>query len=376
MGSVLETAIAIVGMAGRFPLAQDLEELWENLLQGHECVRFFRPDELRAAGVSEETLSDERYVPARSVLEGSDLFDAEFFGFSPREAEVTDPQHRLFLESAWHALESGGVDPSRFPGRIGVFASASLNTYLFDGQAQAQAMRSVGRYRALLGNDKDYLPTWVSYKLGLSGPSVAVQSACSSSLVAVHLACQSLLTGECDLALAGAASVQRDQLSGYRYEEGGILSPDGYCRAFDADAAGTVGGNGVGVVLLRRLSDALTGRDPIRAVIRGSAVNNDGSAKVGYTAPSVEGQARAIAEALAVAELSPEQIGYVEAHGTGTRLGDPVEVAALSEVFRAEGVDVQPGACLLGSIKTNMGHLDTAAGVAGLIKAVLALESG
>jgi iturin family lipopeptide synthetase A len=373
--------IAIVGAAGRFPRAGDLAELWDRLRQGEELISVFSPAELLAAGVPEELLRHPRYVRARGALAGSDLFDAAFFGFTPREAEITSPQHRLFLETCWHALEDAGCDPARLPGAtgdtgntgaIGVFASGSSCNYFFDLYAQPGLVASVGSLRVQIANEKEFLPTWASYKLDLKGPSINVQTACSSSLVAVHMACQSLLNRECDLALAGGVSVRYRDAAGYLYEEGGILSPDGHCRAFDAAAAGTLDGDGVGVVVLKRLLDALEDGDPIRAVIKGSAVNNDGAGKIGFTAPGPGGQTRVIAEALAVAGVDPATVSYVEAHGTGTRLGDPIEIAALNEAFRAR--TAARGFCAVGSVKTNMGHLDAAAGIAGLIKTMLALE--
>ena len=365
-----ETDIAIVGMAARFPGARDTLQFWRNLRAGVECISFFSDEELLAAGVDPQLLAHPDYVKAAAVLEDIELFDAAFFGFSRREAEITDPQHRLFLECAWQALEDAAYDPAAFEGTVGVLAGVSMSSYLLNLYAESEAMRSVGQFRTLIGNDKDHLPTWTSYKLNLQGPSVNVQTACSTSLVAVHLACQSLLGGECDMALAGGASVGARQKTGYLYEEGGIRSPDGHCRAFDAMARGTVGGNGVGVVVLRRLSDALVDGDTVRAVIRGSAINNDGSVKVGYTAPGLEGQVKVISEALAVAEVEPATIDYVEAHGTGTALGDPIEIEALQRAFRRDDV----GGVAIGSVKTNIGHLDAAAGVAGLIKTTLALE--
>ncbi|HYG61594.1 MAG TPA: beta-ketoacyl synthase N-terminal-like domain-containing protein, partial [Thermoanaerobaculia bacterium] len=364
--------IAIVGMAGRFPGSADVDALWRNLRDGIEGISFFSPEEMRAEGVSRETLALPNFVPAGGVLDDIDLFDAELFGFQPREVEVTDPQHRLFLECAFEALERAGYDPFTEPGAIGLFAGCGLSGYLSEVCANPRAMAAVGSYRAVLGNDKDFLSTWVSYKLNLRGPSLSVQTACSTSLVAVHLACQSLLNGECDMALAGGASVPARQRSGYLHQAGGIHSPDGHCRAFDARAQGTVRGSGVAVVVLRRLSDALASGDRIHAVIRGSAVNNDGALKIGYTAPSQEGQARVISEALSLAGLSPDDISYVEAHGTGTALGDPIEIAALTQVFRAG--TRRRGFCGIGSVKTNLGHLDTASGIAGLIKTALALE--
>ena len=362
-----DAAIAIIGMAGRFPGASDIETFWDNLCNGVELISFFTDQELIAAGIDAELLNQPNYVKARATLQGVELFDAAFFGIHPREAESMDPQHRLFLECAWHALEHAGYDSARYQGRIGLYAGVGMNTYLL--HVDRDQLASVGAYQAFIGNDKDFVPTRVSYKLNLRGPSVNVQTACSSSLVALHLACQSLLTGACDMAMAGAVSISVPQTAGYIQEAGGILSPDGHCRAFDARAQGTVFGSGVGIVVIKRLRDALSDGDTIHAVIKGSAINNDGSAKIGYTAPSVEGQAAVIAEALAAAQVPPETIQYVEAHGTGTPLGDPIEIAALTQIYGARA----GGHCAIGSVKTNIGHLDTAAGIAGLIKAVQAL---
>ena len=365
--------VAIIGMAGRFPGAGDVETLWDNLAHGREGISLLSEAELLAGGADPALLRRDDYVRAKGVLADGDRFDAAFFGYSPREAEILDPQHRVLLECAWEALESAGCDPGTFDGRIGVFAGASLNSYLlFNLMANRRAIGSIGSYQALIASDKDFLASRVSYKLGLTGPSITVQTACSTSLTAVHLACQSLLAGECDLALAGGVSVSAPLTGGYLYEQGGILSPDGHCRAFDAEAGGTVSGNGVGLVVLRRLADALAGGDAIDAVIRGTAINNDGAVKAGYTAPSVDGQAEVIAEALAVADVDPATIGYVEAHGTGTVLGDPIEVAALTRAFREHTQDV--GFCAVGSAKSSVGHLDAAAGVTALIKATLALK--
>ncbi len=364
--------VAVIGMAGRFPGAASVAELWRNLCGGVESISFFTADELAAAGVDPRLLADPRYVRARGVIAGADLFDAAFFGYTPREAEAMDPQHRLFLECAWGALEDAGYVPGAAAGSIGLYAGAGFGGYLANLASRPELLAAMGEFQALIGNDKDFLPTRVSYKLDLKGPSVSVQTACSTSLVAVHLACQSLVHGECDMALAGGVSVRVPLAAGYLYQEGGIVSPDGHCRAFSADARGTVGGSGAGVVVLKPLDRALADGDSIYAVIRGSAVNNDGAAKVGYTAPSVEGQAAVIAEAQAMAEVEPETIGYVEAHGTGTALGDPVEIAALAQVFRGGGD--RRGTCAIGSVKTNLGHLDAAAGVAGLIKTALALH--
>ena len=367
--------IAIIGLAGRFPGAANVEEFWQNLVAGRESIARLGREELRAAGVPDADLDDPNYVRAAPLLSDIELFDANFFGFTPNEAEITDPQHRLFLECAWEALESAACDPRRYDGRIGVFAGCGIDNYfLTQLLASGGLPQAVDPLQVLIGNDKDYLATQVSYKLDLKGPSVAVQTACSTALVATNLAAQSLLAYQCDVALAGAVCLEVPQLRGYLYQEGGIVSPDGHCRPFDAAARGTVFGSGSGAVVLKRLEDALEEGDPIRAVIRGSAINNDGKAKVGYTAPSQQGQADVIALAQAIAEIEPEDFGYVEAHGTGTPLGDPVEIAALTEVFRAH-TDAT-GFCALGSVKSNIGHLNTAAGLAGLIKTILVLERG
>jgi acyl transferase domain-containing protein/SAM-dependent methyltransferase len=360
--------IAIVGMAGRFPGARDLAALWDNLRRGVESISRFTPEEMRAAEVDPALAADPRWVPAGGVLADADRFDAPFFHFTPREAELLDPQHRLFLECAWEALEDAGCDPGRFPGAIGVFGGASRNTYLLHNLLPAG--NSIGDAQVAIASDKDFLATRISYKLNLTGPSLDVQTACSTSLVAVVLAAQSLLNYQCDLALAGGVSAREPQRGGYLHQEQGILSPDGHCRPFDAAARGTVPGNGVGMVALKRLEDALAAGDPIRAVIRGAALNNDGAGKVGFTAPGVAGQAEVVAMALAIAGVDPGEIGFLEAHGTATPMGDPIEVRALEQAFRG----APRGSCVLGSIKSNLGHLDAAAGIAGLIKAVLALQ--
>jgi acyl transferase domain-containing protein/acyl carrier protein len=365
--------IAIIGMSGRFPQAPTIDDFWRNLCDAREAVISFSDSQLLAAGVAPHLLADPRYVKAGTYLDGIDLFDASFFDINPREAEILDPQQRLFLQSAWHALESAGYVPERFPGLIGLFAGAGASHYFFTVLlSNPDLLAIVGAFQVGIANDKDFLPTRVSYKLNLRGPSVAVQTACSTSLVAVHLACQSLLLGECDIALAGGVSIAISQGAGYLYREGDISSSDGHCRAFDAHASGAIGGSGLGIVALKRLADARADGDNILAVIKGSAVNNDGSSKVGYTAPSIDGQARVIAEAQAIAGVDPATITYVEAHGTGTALGDPIEVAALTQTFRA--ATDKSGFCAIGSVKTNVGHLDAAAGVTGLIKTVLALK--
>ena len=360
--------IAVIGLAGRFPGAADLARFWETLRDGTEAITHFDDAELRDAGVPDELLEDPAYVKSWGVLDDIERFDARFFGYSAREAARLDPQHRLFLECAWHALEDAGHAPKGFDGQIGVYAGSSLSSYLLAHLLPGRGIDvSADGLEMLIANDKDYLASRVSYKLGLDGPAVAVQSACSTSLLAVHLACQALLDYDCDLALAGGITVRVPQRTGYLHQEGMILSPDGHCRPFDAKAGGTVSGSGAGMVVLRRLEDALADGDRIDAVIRGSAVNNDGSDKVGYTAPGVTGQARVIAAAMAAADVEPSTVTAVEAHGTGTRLGDPIEIAALTKAFRG----VAPGSCAISSVKSNIGHLDSAAGIASLIKAVL-----
>ena len=363
--------IAIVGLAGHFPAARSAAELWTLLKSGQPATEWLSAEQLRAAGVSEADLADPHYVRASLVLPDMEMFDGEFFGFSKRDASVMDPQHRHFLECAWEALEDAGHMPEQFAGSVGVFAGCGMQAYLPQNLLTNPALvKSMGLFLLRhTGNDKDFLTTRLSYLLNLKGPSIAVQTACSTSLVAVHLAAQSLLSGECDMALAGGVSIALPHRHGYHYTEGEILSPDGLCRAFDEEARGTIFGSGVGVVVLRRLEDALQQGDQIYAVIRGSAVNNDGSQKAGYLAPSVEGQAAAAVEALAMAGVEPSSIQYIEAHGTGTPVGDPIEMAALAQAYAG-----LPGTCGIGSLKTNIGHLETAAGVAGLIKVSLALR--
>jgi len=365
--------IAIIGLAGRFPGAKNVEEFWRNLRDGVEAISFFSDEELKASGVGPAMLEDPSYVKAHGALEGIEWFDAAFFGINPREAEIMDPQHRLFQEAAWEALESAGYNPEKYEGAIGVYAGVGVPSYAITNVFSNPGLRqSVGALQTSIRNRTDHLTTQVSYKFNLRGPGVTVQTACSTSLVAVHLACQSLLNNECDMALAGGCSLAVPHKAGYYYQEGGILSPDGHCRPFDARARGTVPGSGVGIVILKRLADALEDGDCIHAVIKGSAINNDGFMKVGYTAPGVDGQAEVIAEAMAVAGVDPETISYIEAHGTGTNLGDPIEIEALTRAFR-DRTD-KKGFCAIGAVKSNIGHLDTAAGVAGLIKTVLALK--
>ncbi len=366
-------AIAIIGMSCRFPDAPDPDQYWRNLRDGVESVRAFTADDLLAAGVDPALMNHPNYVNSGVVLEDVEKFDAAFFGFSPRDAEILDPQQRFFLECAWHALEDAGYDPATYDGLIGVYGGADMSTYLFYLYANPEIVSSVGPFAISLANDKDHVTTRVAYKLNLKGPAVTIQTTCSTSLVAVCQASQSLLYYQCDMALAGGTAIALPQRVGYIYQEGGIASPDGRCRAFDAAARGTIGGSGTGIVVLKRYADALDDGDCIRAVIRGFGVNNDGSLKVGYTAPSVDGQADAIATAQAMAAVEPESISYIEAHGTGTPLGDPIELAALTQVFRAQ--TAEKGFCGIGSVKTNFGHLNSAAGVAGLIKVVLSLEN-
>ncbi|MFY2558178.1 SDR family NAD(P)-dependent oxidoreductase [Corallococcus terminator] len=368
------SAVAIIGMAGRFPGCTDVGAFWRALKAGTETLTFFSDEELRARGVSPALLEDPHYVRAKGVLAGTELFDASFFGFSPREAELTDPQQRIFLEVAWSALEHAGYNPDLHPGAIGVYAGAGWPSYLlFNLATHPHLLGPESGHQVLLGNDKDNLATRVSFKLNLKGPSLTLQTGCSTSLVATAVAHQALMTYQCDLALAGGVSITVPQ-AGYLHQPGSIFSPDGHCRAFDARAQGTVIGNGAGVVVLKRLEDALADGDSIYAVIKSAVINNDGAAKAGYTAPSIDGQAAAIMEAHASAGVDAETITYVEAHGTGTIVGDPIEVAALTQAFRAS-TDAT-SFCALGSVKTNVGHLDAAAGVTGLIKTTLALQHG
>lgn len=367
--------IAIIGMACHFPGAKDPDAFWRNLRDGVESVRSFTREELVAAGVSAETVDRPNYVRAGVVLEDMESFDAAFFGIDDREAALMDPQHRHFLECSWEALERAGYDPARFPGSISVFGGCGMNGYqLFHLLPNANLMKSPGTAAQVRfgDNDKDDLTSRVASRLGLRGPAITVQTACSTSLVAMHLASQSLLAGECDLALAGGVTIEVPHRQGYVFQEGEILSEDGHCRSFDDQSTGTIFGSGAGVVVLRRLEDALAGRDTIHAVIRSTAVNNDGSRKVSYLAPSVAGQSDAISEAIAMADINAGSVGYVEAHGTGTRVGDPIEVTALTQAF-SQTTDKRQY-CGIGSVKTNIGHLDTAAGVASVIKAVEALK--
>ena len=366
-----EHAIAVIGMAGRFPQAPDVEAFWSLLREGREAVTFLSDAELRHAGVSESLIGNPAYVRACVKLPDTELFDAEFFGYSPRQAANIDPQQRVFLECAWEALELAGYGGDTHRGCVGVFAGCGASMHLLGSlQRLVRAGAPQDVFQTLVDSEKDYLTTRVSYKLGLRGPSITVQTACSTSLVAVHLASQSLLSLECDLALAGGVSVRAGRRAGYLHIPGGIASADGHCRAFDADATGILAGEGAGVVVLKRLTDALQDGDHIHAVIHSTVVNNDGSDKIGYTAPGLRAQTDLVATALAIAGVAPREVGMIEAHGTGTVLGDAIELSALSEVFRGRAART----CALGSLKSNIGHLDAAAGVAGLIKAILCLE--
>jgi acyl transferase domain-containing protein len=362
-----ENSIAIIGMAARFPGAADVDEYWQRIERGDSCISFFQADELDPA--SRPLFGQPGFVAAGGVIPDIDLFDAALFRMSAQEAALTDPQHRLFLECAWTALEDAGYgEPNALPGVVGVYAGSMLSSY---------ALRAAGHVRtpheelqALVAAAVDYLPALTSYRLDLRGESIAVQAACATSIVAVHLGCQSLLTGQSDVILAGAVTVDARQRLGYLHERGGTLSPDGCCKPFSADAQGTVRGFGLGVLVLRRLQDALDAGEPIRAVICGTAVNNDGRGRVGFTAPSVSGQAQAIANAIAMAGVDPESIGYVETHGTATLLGDAMEIEALKRAFDTE----RRGFCAVGSVKANIGHVGEASGMAALVKAILAIE--
>ena len=365
--------IAVIGMAGRFPGAGNVRELWANLCAGLESISFFSEEEMFAAGVAAADWQNPHYVRARGVLKDAEMFDAAFFGFSPREADITDPQQRVFLECSWEALEDAGCDRETYGGRIGVFAGSASSTYLLANlYPNRELVRSLGRFQTGIATDKDHVVTRTSYKLDLTGPGVAIDTACSTSLVALHIACRALQWRDCEVALAGGVAIKFPQQAGYLYEKGGYSSPDGHCRAFDADAQGTLGGNGCAVVVLKRLQDALEDGDQIYAVIKGTAINNDGALKPGYTAPSVTGQVKVIRAALQAAAVEPETIGYVEAHGTGTPLGDPIEASALIEAYSRDRKAAQP--CAMGSVKTNIGHLDAAAGITGLIKTALCLR--
>ncbi|MFG2247612.1 SDR family NAD(P)-dependent oxidoreductase [Spirillospora sp. NPDC048823] len=367
--------IAIIGLACRVPGAGDARRFWDNLAEGAEAIRYYSPDEQRELGVAEHVLNDPNFVPAAMVLDDHDSIDAAFFGMSIREAEIRDPQHRLFLELAHTALEDAGYDSTRYPGEIGVYGGVGPDVYQWINiRSNPKAYANAGWLAVMVSNHADYCATLASYKLDLRGPSITLHTACSTSLVAVHTACEALRNGECDMALTGGATIEVPAGHGYIYDDDGITSPDGHCRAFDAGGKGTIWGSGGGIVVLKRLADALEDGDNVRAVILGNAINNDGANKVGFSAPSVEGQSAVVAQALGVAGVDARTVSYVEAHGTGTALGDPIEVGALSNVFGQASPDT--GWCAIGSVKTNIGHLGQSAGIAGVIKTVLALEHG
>ena len=368
-----DTDVAIIGMAGRFPGAANVADFWRNLVAGIESVKDLSDEELLAAGVDTALLSDPRYVKRKGVLDDVDKFDAAFFGYPPKEALLMDPQQRLFLETGWHALEHAGYANPDYAGTIGVFGGTGRSGYLLH-YLDTNPQSAAELFQTTILNEKDFLSTRLAYKLNLRGPALTVQTACSTSLVAVHLACQQLMLGECDIALAGGVSIEVPHGSGYLHQEGHILAADGRCRPFDARAQGTVRGSGGAIVVLKRLSAALADGDHVWAVIKGSAINNDGNAKVGFTAPGTEGQAEVIERALQRAKVNPASIGFVEAHGTATPLGDPIEVGALTQTWRRY-TDARQF-CVLGSVKSNVGHLDAAAGVTGLIKAALSLHHG
>ncbi len=365
--------IAIVGMAVRVPGAdRDLDRFWQDAAAGVESISFFTRDELLAWGVPAELADRPDFVPARGVVDGADRFDHRLFSYSPQDAALMDPQQRVLLECAWSALEHAGHAPVGVDGnRTAVFAGTGMNVYLLDNLwPNERVLTAAGGFGLVIGSDKDYAATRIAYKLNLQGPALTTQTACSTSLVAVHLAVQSLLTYDADLALAGGATIAPPTRRGHLHEPGGIFSPDGHCRAFDRDAAGTVPADGAGVVVLKRLEDALRDGDTVHAVIAGSAVGNDGARKAGFTAPGPSGQAAVISTALEIADVDPATIGLIETHGTGTALGDPIEVAALRQVFDAPG----RAPLALTALKSNLGHLDTAAGVVGLVRMALALR--
>jgi 3-oxoacyl-(acyl-carrier-protein) synthase/pimeloyl-ACP methyl ester carboxylesterase/acyl carrier protein len=368
-------AIAVVGMAGRFPGAPDLDTYWRNVVSGIESVATILEPEAGAAGCDATLPHGSKWIGVASTIEGFEEFDAEYFGMSRMEAEILDPQQRVLLECAVNAFDSAGYDPRSFDGAVGVYVGLGFSTYLADNiGSRADIMETYGRLQLLRGNDRDYGPTRISYYLNLRGPSMAISCACSTSLVAIHQACSSLLSFECDLALAGGSRIDVSANRGYLHQEGGTVSADGHCRPFDARASGTVFGSGAGLVMLRRYEDAVKARDNIHALILGSSVNNDGSDKVGYAAPGIRGQADVIAEALAMAEASSDTIGYVEANGAATQMGDAAEIAALTNAFARKQNGQKKPFCAVGSVKANIGHLDVAAGVAGFIKTVQALK--
>ena len=366
----ISESIAIIGLSGRFPGANNVDDFWDNLCESKEKITVFSDEELLNSGFSKEQIDNPNYVKSKGVLADVELFDDVFFGFNPKEAEITDPQHRIFLECSWEALENAGYFSDNYQGKIGVYGGSGFNSYYINNiLSNKQLTETLGEFLIRIGNDKDFLTTKVSYSLNLTGPSFNVQSACSTSLVALCIACNQLLAYECDMALAGGVSIAVPQVSGTLYKEGMVTSPDGHCRPFDSKAAGTVISNGAGVVLLKRLEDAMNEKDHIYAVIRGYGMNNDGSKKMSYTAPSSKGQVAAIKSAINMANIQPETVEYIETHGTGTILGDPVEIDALKQAFNASKEQY----CAIGSVKSNIGHTFEAAGIIGLIKTVLTL---
>jgi len=368
-----QDGIAIIGIAARMPGAPDVDSFWRNLCAGVESISGFSEAELIQSGQDLTSIRHPDFVAAKGILEDVDLFDANFFGIAPREAELMDPQHRLMMECAWEAMEHAGHDPAAFPGRIAVFTSAGMNTYFpFNLLPNRELMERVGGFQLSIFNDKDFVPTRIAYAMNVDGPGVDIGTACSSSLVSLHFACQHLLTYQADMVLVGAVTVHLPQKVGHVAQEGAAYSPDRHCRPFDATPSGLIDGNGMATIVLKRLADALADGDTVHAIVKGTAINNDGSRKLGYTAPSIDGQAKVIIEAQAMAQCDPDSITYVEAHGTATPLGDPVEVAALAQAFRAG--TKRTGYCGLGSVKSNIGHVDKAAGLAGLIKTALALK--
>ncbi|MCL9807485.1 acyltransferase domain-containing protein [Flavobacterium amniphilum] len=374
MKQVNENDIAIIGMAGRFPDAKNIQEYWQNLVDGVNSINEATEEEIIASGVSKEMLNHKRFVNASSKLADAKYFDADFFGLANSEATIMDPQIRLLLQTSWHAIEDAGYDVNRLEGSVGNFCGMSTNSYLMSvlKSSTLNEQADLLLYRIL--NEKDFLATWISYKLNLTGPAFSVQTACSTSLLAVHLACQSLLSYECDMALAGGVSFDSDERVGYIHMPESIYSKDGVCRPFDSKASGTISGDGVGSIVLKRATDAVRDNDHIYALIKGSAVNNDGANKQGYTTPSVDFQRDVVLEALSIADINPETIGMIEAHGTGTYIGDPIEVSALTEAFREFTNEKQY--CAIGSVKSNIGHLDAAAGIASIIKAALCVNKG
>ena len=366
--------IAVIGMACCFPSADNIDQYWDIIKNGKKAISFFTKDELKNNGVPSELLDNPDYVYANNLISHAELFDSAFFEISPREADFMDPQHRLFLEVCYEALENSGYAPRKEPRNIGVFAGTGMNTYLLKSLMRHPGeLRSIGEFQTMVNSEKDFLTTRISYKLNLTGPSLDIQTACSTSLVATHIACQSLNNHECEMALSGGVSIQIPRGNGYLYQRGGILSPTGYCRPFDDRADGTVQGEGAGVILLKRLEDAIRDKDNIYAVIKSTAINNDGAVKVGYMAPGLDGQAKVINQAQDRADISPDTISFIETHGTGTKLGDPIEIGALKKVFAKS--DKKGAYCALGGVKANIGHLDAASGIAGVIKTVLALKN-